>query len=145
MMLAFMRIIEADKDDFELLTSCSSSTMFRSIRDAQVAVSVKNEQRVMMSLVALCDRYLNQYPTTYEADIDRLANGNIPPFSNERHALIQAFLIAFLFYYFDRFHLIFIFSLIFSHFLKTYFHFLFSTFLIHSHFSFFFPSCYIVR
>jgi len=89
MMLAFLRVIEADKYDFDLLASCSGSNSYRSIRDAQVAVSVRNEQRAMMSLVCLCDQHLSDYPTSYEADCQRLQHGNIAPFSNERHALIQ--------------------------------------------------------
>ena len=88
-MLAFLRIVEADKDDFELLTSCTGSGMYKSIRDAQVAVGVKNEQRCMMTLVSVIDQYLNKYPTSFESDCYRLKSSNIAPFSNERHALIQ--------------------------------------------------------
>jgi len=36
MMMAFLRVIEADKYDFDLLASCSGSNAYRSIRDAQV-------------------------------------------------------------------------------------------------------------
>lgn len=88
-MFAFLRIMEADKDDFELLTSCVGTGMYRSIRDAQVAVGVKNEQRSMMTLVSICDQHLNRYPTSFDSDCYRLKSSSIAPFSNERHALIQ--------------------------------------------------------
>eukprot|EP01035_Chromulina_nebulosa_P036326 gene36326-48928_t len=82
-MLAFLRIAEADKYDFDLLASCSGNNAYRSIRDAQVAVSVPNEQRAMMSLVSICDQHLSDYPTSFEADCQRLRTGNVPLFSNE--------------------------------------------------------------
>ena len=53
-------------------------------------MSVPNEQRAMMSLVSICDQHLSEYPTSFEADCQRLRTGNVAPFSNERHALIQA-------------------------------------------------------
>ena len=49
-----------------------------------------NEQKVMVSLVSICDQHLNAYPTSYESDVQKLNHGNVAPFSNERHALIQA-------------------------------------------------------
>jgi histone-lysine N-methyltransferase SETD3 len=89
LLLAMLRLIEADKEDVEILLSCVGSSMFRSIRDAHVAISLKNELRMCQSLVRICDEQLRKYPTTLEEDVDRLANGNVPLFSNERNALIQ--------------------------------------------------------
>ena len=43
----------------------------------------------MMSLVSICDQHLSDYPTSFEADCQKLRTGNVPLFSNERHALIQ--------------------------------------------------------
>ena len=88
-MMAFLRIIEADQEDFDLLVTCSGSNTYRSIRDAQVAVSIKNEIRVLQALRGICESYLAKYPATYEEDLKHLANNILPPFSNEKHALIQ--------------------------------------------------------
>ena len=89
-LLAMLRIIEADKFDFEtLVASAGSSSSYRSIRDAQVAISVHNEQNAMHLLIQICNNYLKKYPTSYEDDCNRLRYGNLTPFSNERHALIQ--------------------------------------------------------
>eukprot|EP01038_Epipyxis_sp_PR26KG_P008575 gene8575-11587_t len=91
-MFALLRIIEADKDDFDMLISCAGSSSYRSIRDAQIPISIKNEIRAMNHLAFICDDYLYKYPTTFEQDCMRLAvsgPGQVPPFSNERHALIQ--------------------------------------------------------
>ena len=88
-MLSLLRIIEADREDMEILMATAGSSMYRSIRDAQVAVSVRNELRAMNLLLATCEHYLSLYPTTYEQDCDRLLYGDVAPFSNERHALIQ--------------------------------------------------------
>lgn len=84
-----LRMIEADKEDFEILISCTTNAMYRSIRDAQVAISLRNELRTMQHLLRLCDEYLRKYPTTLDEDIHRLKHGNVPLFSNERNALIQ--------------------------------------------------------
>ena len=89
MMLSLLRIIEADRSDIDLLMSTSGSSLYRSIRDAQVAISLKNELRAMKLLHQICEEYLNAYPTTFDQDCERLQYGNLQPFSNERHALIQ--------------------------------------------------------
>ncbi len=89
LLLALLRVIEADRDDLELLMATAGSSMYRSIRDAQVAVSLRNELRAMSLLLSTCEDYLSRYPTSYESDCDRLLYGNVAPFSNERHALIQ--------------------------------------------------------
>ncbi len=89
LLFALLRLFEADKEDLEILLSCSGSAMYRSIRDAHVAISLKNELRMLQSLVRICDEHLSKYPTTFEQDVQRLAHGNVPLFSNERNALIQ--------------------------------------------------------
>lgn len=89
LLLAMLRIIEADSEDFDILIACAGNSLYRSIRDAQVAISVKNEMKAMQLLLKTCDELLRKYPMTYEQDCDRLANGNVPLFSNERNALIQ--------------------------------------------------------
>lgn len=88
-LLAMLRMIEADKEDFEILISCASNALYRSLRDAQIAITLRNEIRAMQALVRLCEDYLRKYPTTFEEDVRRLTHGNVPLFSNERNALIQ--------------------------------------------------------
>lgn len=88
-LLAMLRMIEADKEDFEILISCASNALYRSLRDAQIAITLRNEIRAMQALVRLCEDYLRKYPTTFEEDVQRLTHGNVPLFSNERNALIQ--------------------------------------------------------
>ncbi len=84
-----LRLIEADNEDFEMLIASSPSSFYRSIRDAQTAINLKNEIKSMQLLARICDNYLSLYPATYEDDCIRLATGNVPLFSNERNALIQ--------------------------------------------------------
>lgn len=91
LMLSFLRIIVADKEDFDRLTSpMMGLSSIPSIRDAQVAISVSNELRAMQYLRDLCDTYLSRYPTTYESDVERLkSDDSLVLYSNERHAVIQ--------------------------------------------------------
>lgn len=85
-----LRVIQADQEDFEQIASLSGSSLNRSIRDAQVAVSLKNELKAMDMLATICDTYLKRYPTSFEDDCERLLNdSSLKPFSNERHALVQ--------------------------------------------------------
>jgi hypothetical protein len=93
-MFAMLRIIEADHDDFEKLVSSGSAVganAYRSVKDAQAPIGVRNEVRAMRLLREIVDEYLDAYPTTYEEDCKRLTSTDnpVPPFSNERHALIQ--------------------------------------------------------
>ena len=87
--LAFLRLIEADSEDFDILISSAGSSLYRSIRDAQVAIGTKNELRAMLLLEKLCLDQLHSYPTTYEEDCHQLQYGKVPLFSNQRNALIQ--------------------------------------------------------
>lgn len=89
LMFALLRVIVADQEDLELLLSSVGPTTYRSIRDAQIAISPSNEFRMLQQLIRVCDTHLTAYPTTYEQDIERLKNGHVPQFSNERNALIQ--------------------------------------------------------
>ena len=77
------------RDDFDLLVTGAGNSLHRSLREAQLPISVHNELRAMQSLVHLIAHYLAQYPTSYEQDVARLANNDLAPFSNERHAVIQ--------------------------------------------------------
>lgn len=88
-MLAMLRIIEADQIDLDALVSNSGSSNYRSIRDAQIAINVRNEIKAMTLLYNLCEEYLSKYPTTYDADCESISSGRLPPFSNKIHACIQ--------------------------------------------------------
>jgi histone-lysine N-methyltransferase SETD3 len=71
-MFCLLRIIEADNDDFRRLTmpvSSSSnggpetgSSSYRSIRDARMPVSLRNETRAMRHLRSICEECLGAYP-----------------------------------------------------------------------------------
>lgn len=89
LLFAVLRVVEADREDFDLLVSCSGNSLYRSLRDAQIPISVRNEMAVLKSLLAMCDQLLSSYPTTCVQDKDRLLCGDVPLFSNERNALIQ--------------------------------------------------------
>ena len=72
-----------------MLVSCSGNSLYRSLRDAQMPISVRNELRAMTALQALVASYLAAYPTTFQQDNARLDGDEFAPFSNERHAVIQ--------------------------------------------------------
>ena len=74
-LLCLLRIIEADQEDMNILTSLASDRGARSIRDAQQPVNVDNELRSMRLLLSLVQSYLRVYPTTFEDDCQRLSNG----------------------------------------------------------------------
>lgn len=88
-LLAMLRLIEADNEDFQILVSNGGSSLYRSLRDAQTGISVKNEIRALRLLVQTCDNLLAAYPTSFDEDCDRLLHAGVPLFSNERNALIQ--------------------------------------------------------
>jgi len=88
-MLSMVRVIEADQEDFDTLIEACGNSPYRSIRDAQLPISTRNEIKAMKLLESLCRSYLGKYPTTLEQDVDRLSSGALGPFSNERHAVIQ--------------------------------------------------------
>lgn len=72
-----------------MLVSSAGNSLYRSLRDAQVAISVKNELKAMNALLIVIQDLLAQYPTTLEEDVARLDSNEFAPFSNERHAVIQ--------------------------------------------------------
>lgn len=72
-----------------MLVSNGGSSLYRSLRDAQIPISTRNELKAMQNLLDMVNSYLAQYPTSLEADIARLQGNELAPFSNERHALIQ--------------------------------------------------------
>ena len=92
-LITFLRIIVANKEDIDLLTSTYSngnSTESRSGRDMHSAINESNEMRAMRTLEATVTSLLNQYPDTLEHNNERLAHDKaLAPFSNERHAIIQ--------------------------------------------------------
>lgn len=89
-LLAFLRIVEADTDDFNLFSSSLESSLYRSIRDAQYAISLKNELKALKALYRVCQDCLKAYPSTFSEDIERLKDSaTLIPFSNERNALVQ--------------------------------------------------------
>lgn len=95
-MFALLRIIVADLDEFSFLTSSSSSpSVYRSIRDAQIPLGLRNEQRAMHALESLCTSALAAYPCSLEEDSRNLSETDtnspnfLAPFSNHRHAVLQ--------------------------------------------------------
>jgi len=89
-LLCLLRIIEANQDDMNILTSLSGERGGRSIRDAHAPISVDNELRAMRLLLSTVRDCLALYPRTLEQDVERLLNDALlEPFSNERHAIIQ--------------------------------------------------------
>lgn len=91
LMLALLRIIEADRDELGMLMSSpdGSNAGYRSVYNAQTPISVRSELKVLAALQNMCQSYLDKYPTSLENDCTKLATGNIPLFTNERNALIQ--------------------------------------------------------
>lgn len=84
------RIIEADREDLDNLYEFSSGEYRRSVRDAQIAINIRNEIKVLNSFNRLCRDYLSRYPSTFDEDAARLADSkSFKPFSNEKHAVIQ--------------------------------------------------------
>ena len=87
-MLSVLRIVEADAEDFAVLSRVPTSS-YRSIRDASMPINSKNEIKAMQLLISIVDDYLSRYPTSYKEDFRRLESNELAPFSNERHAVIQ--------------------------------------------------------
>ena len=51
--------------------------------------SVRNEKAALTHLLNVAQSSLAAYPTTLDEDNEALAHGDLPPFSNKRHARIQ--------------------------------------------------------
>jgi histone-lysine N-methyltransferase SETD3 len=88
-LFALLRIIAADETDINLLTSGSGSSYFRSIREANFPISLRNERAMMTLLQNVIQEHLARYPATLQEDIDLLKSATLAPFSNQRHAVIQ--------------------------------------------------------
>lgn len=68
-----------------MLVSCSGNSLYRSLRDAQVAISVKNELRAMNALLTNIQHLLSQYPTTLEQVLSVIyAQRKLAVFSGKR-------------------------------------------------------------
>lgn len=107
LLFALLRIIDADQMDLDALLRATggvgtfpgsssggfggsgSINSYRTIRDAQTAISVRNELKAMALLLATCDEHLSKYPTLYQDDVEAISTGRFPPFSNQMHACIQ--------------------------------------------------------
>jgi histone-lysine N-methyltransferase SETD3 len=70
LMLSLLRVVQADKDDMNIITAITGERGNRSIRDAQSAISVDNEIRAMELLLSMTKEYLAAYPQTYVVDKD---------------------------------------------------------------------------
>lgn len=63
---------------------------FRSLRNAQTALCVKNEVLMWKCLHAMLTKLIAAYPTTLQQDCEALEDHNkCPLFSNRRNAMIQ--------------------------------------------------------
>ena len=87
LLFSMLRVIVADRTDFLQVSTAPRTN--HSLRDAYFPINLRNEIRAMSLLVSICEDYLSRYPTSYEADCERLDGKEVALFSNERHALIQ--------------------------------------------------------
>lgn len=74
LLMCLLRIICLDEEDFFYIQAHFSGS-FRSIRELNLPINVKNETKALIHLGALCDDYLSRYPTTLAEDIALLASG----------------------------------------------------------------------
>lgn len=95
-LLAFLRIVCADENDFFPLVSGARGNRpggsYRSMKNACTPISIRNEMATLRTLRALCVNMLNQYPTTLAEDMYELREANldnVPLYSNRRHSLIH--------------------------------------------------------
>lgn len=111
LLMCLLRIIALDEVDFYFIQAQFSGS-FRSIRELNLPINVKNEKKALIALGEICDDYLSRFPTSLEEDDAILKNGiviyffsswhvveakscchyiegNVPAFSNRRNALIQ--------------------------------------------------------
>lgn len=100
--LAMLRIIVANESDILKLQGGNgningnigngynmNSYHFRLVRDIQQPIDIQNEIRAMKYFNEMCLDYLSRYKNTLQEDIELLSSGQLRPFSNERHAIIQ--------------------------------------------------------
>lgn len=87
---SLLRVMVANEE--ELVRMLGPGNMFKTARDITYPVSLRNEERVLQTLLAKLTDALSAYPTRLEDDQAALACQDDPslrPFSNRRHALIQ--------------------------------------------------------
>ena len=80
-------------------SSCTDSTGWLAVRsgrmgattvkDVRFPVSIRNEKAALLKLQQMVGELLGTYPSTLEADMERMQNGSLKPFSNQKHAVIQ--------------------------------------------------------
>ena len=75
--------------DDHFMETLNNQLGYRYIRDAHNGISISNEIKSMQYLESLCYDYLHRYRHTYESDCERLNDGSLPLYSNERNAVIQ--------------------------------------------------------
>ena len=109
-LLALLRLSEMSQNDYSkaYAKAMGISGSFGSLREAMVPLSIENETKAMRTLMAKCMTALDNYPTSYDEDVQRLSGekpyaGTTPPadapadhvdpvsvlYTNERHAVIQ--------------------------------------------------------
>lgn len=86
--LSLLRLICADEMELDLIEG-GSGMVYRSAKDIRFPLSLPNEVRVLRTIMTLVQGMLNGYPSTLEEDDALLVSGQLPPFSNHRHATIQ--------------------------------------------------------
>lgn len=74
LLMCLLRIIVMDEDDF-FHVQAQFSGSFRSIRELNLPINIKNETKALELLASMCDDYLGRYPTTLEEDQAMLAEG----------------------------------------------------------------------
>ena len=99
--LAMLRIIVANESDLIKLQGGGGGGLGnggngyningyqRLVRDIQHPIDLQNEIRAIKYFNEMCLDYLSRYKTTLQEDIQLLSSGELRPFSNERHAIIQ--------------------------------------------------------
>lgn len=74
LLMCLLRIITLDEDDFHYIEHHFSGG-FKSIRELNLPINIKNEVRSLQLLHDICEDYLSRYPTTLSEDIELLSAG----------------------------------------------------------------------
>ncbi|CAM9934220.1 unnamed protein product, partial [Phaeothamnion confervicola] len=88
--LSLLRVVVANDADMAAIEA-GSKHVYRSAKDIRFPIAVRNEAAAMAALRVMAQAALARYPTTMEEDAHALKTGDLPPFSNRRHALIQVY------------------------------------------------------
>ncbi|CAM9656452.1 unnamed protein product [Discosporangium mesarthrocarpum] len=86
--LSLLRVMVADTQDMAMIGG-GSRYVYRTARDIQNPLSIRNERAAMHQLMTIVQRNLNAYPTSLKEDREKLEGNTLKPFSNARHAAIQ--------------------------------------------------------